>query len=138
MVAAWYLYEDGISIPDLVLSVALLTLVLALYVRHDTTTALTRNRLEREASIRRIVTGLSRSVSAASVVETVITDLRMATDADHVVVARVTLNGEVEVTLVAAQADAPPSRTILAPEDRPGPRIEPRPRTRRPSRMLPT
>ena len=116
LVAAWYLYEDGISIPDLVLSVALLTLVLALYVRHDTTTALTRNRLEREASIRRIVTGLSRSVSAASVVETVITDLRTATDADHVVVARVTPNGEVEVTLVAAQADAPPSRTILAPE----------------------
>jgi diguanylate cyclase (GGDEF)-like protein len=116
LVAAWYLYEDGISIPDLVLSVALLTLVLALYVRHDTTTALTRNRLEREASIRRIVTGLSRSVSAAAVVETVITDLRTATDADHVVVARVTPNGEVEVTLVAAQADAPPSRTILAPE----------------------
>ena len=116
LVAAWYLYEDGISIPDLVLSVALLVLVLALYVRHDATTALTRNRLEREASIRRIVTGLSRSVSTASVVETVITDLRTATDADHVVVARVTPNGEVEVTLVAAQADAPPSRTILAPE----------------------
>ena len=116
LVAAWYLYEDGIGIADLVLAVALVTLVLGLYVRHDTTTELTRNRLEREAGIRRIVTGLSRSVSAESVVETVITDLRMATDADHVVVARVTPNGDVEVTLVAAQADAPPSRTILAPE----------------------
>jgi len=116
LVAAWYLYEDGIGIADLVLAVALVTLVLGLYVRHDTTTELTRNRLEREAGIRRIVTGLSRSVSAESVVETVITDLRMATDADHVVVARVTPNEDVEVTLVAAQADAPPSRTILAPE----------------------
>ena len=116
LVAAWYLYEDGIGIADLVLAVALVTLVLGLYVRHDTTTELTRNRLEREAGIRRIVTGLSRSVSAESVVETVITDLRMATDADHVVVARVTPNADVEVTLVAAQADAPPSRTILAPE----------------------
>ena len=54
--------------------------------------------------------------------ETVITDLRTATDADHVVVARVTPAGrDVEVTLVAAQADAPPSRTILRPEiDAPG------------------
>jgi diguanylate cyclase (GGDEF)-like protein len=117
LVTAWYLYVDGIGIADLLLSVALLTLVLGLYVRHDTTAALTRNRLEREASIRRIVTGLSRSVSAQSVVDTVITDLRMATDADHVVVARVRPDDDnVEVTLVAAQADAPPSRTVLRPE----------------------
>ena len=116
LVTAWYLYEDGTGVADLVLAVALVTLVLGLYVRHDTTTELTRNRLEREASIRRIVTGLSRSVSADAVVDTVITDLRNATDADHVVVARVKLNDEVEVTLVAAQADAPPSRTVLRPE----------------------
>ena len=121
LVGAWYLYEDGISVADLLLSVALVTLVLGLYVRHETTAELTRNRLEREASIRRIVTGLSRSVSAESVVDTVITDLRSATDADHVVVARVDpTNENVEVTLVAAQADAPPSRTTLHPEiDRP-------------------
>lgn len=116
LVTSWYLYEDGIAVADLVLAVALATLVLGLYVRHETTTALTRNRLEREASFRRIVTDLSRSVSADAVVDTVITDLRTATDADHVVVARVKLNDEVEVTLVAAQADAPPSRTTLRPE----------------------
>lgn len=116
LVGAWYLYEDGISAADLLLSAALVTLVLALVVRHDATTALARNRLEREASVRRMVTGLSRSVSAEAVVETVISDLRRATDADHVVVARVREDDTVEVTLVAAQADAPPSRTILRPE----------------------
>jgi diguanylate cyclase (GGDEF)-like protein len=116
LAATWYLYEGGIGLADVVLAVALTTLVLALYVRHDTTTALTRNRLEREASIRRIVTGLSRSVSAESVVDTVIGDLRTATDADHVVVARVREDDSVEVTLVAARADAPPSRTTLRPE----------------------
>ena len=63
LVAAWLLYEDGIGLLDLVLTVGLVALVLALYVMYATTAALTRNRLEREASIRRIVTGLSRSLS---------------------------------------------------------------------------
>jgi diguanylate cyclase (GGDEF)-like protein len=116
LAATWYLYDGGIGAADLVLAVALTTLALTLYVRHDTTAALTRNRLEREASIRRIVTGLSRSVSTDAVVDTVITDLRRATDADHVVVARVREDDSVEVTLVAAQADAPRSRTTLRPE----------------------
>jgi diguanylate cyclase (GGDEF)-like protein len=92
-----------------------MALALALYVMYATSAALSRNRLEREASIRRLVLGLSRSASAESVVETVITDLRAATDADHVVVARVREDDSVEVTLVAAQADAPPSRTTLRP-----------------------
>jgi diguanylate cyclase (GGDEF)-like protein len=67
--------------------------------------------------MRRIVSGLSRSLSPDAVVDTVISDLRAATDADHVVVARVRQpDGHVEVTLVAARADAPPSRTTLRPE----------------------
>ena len=117
IIAAWLLFEDGFSAVDIILAIGLLTLVLALYVMYATTTALTRNRLEREASIRRIVSGLSRSLSPESVVDTVISDLRSATDADHVVVARVSQpDRNVEVTLVAAQADAPPSRTTLRPE----------------------
>jgi diguanylate cyclase (GGDEF)-like protein len=122
LVAAWLLYEDGIGTADLLLTVSLLALVLALYVLYATVEALTRNRLEREAAIRRIVIGLSRSLSPESVVDTVINDLRSATDADHVVVARVSHpDMNVEVTLVAAQADAPPSRTTLRPEiDAPG------------------
>jgi diguanylate cyclase (GGDEF)-like protein len=122
LVAAWLLYEDGIGLADLLLTVGLVALVLALYVLYTTIETLTRNRLEREAAIRRIVIGLSRSLSPESVVDTVINDLRSATDADHVVVARVSQpDMNVEVTLVAAQADAPPSRTTLRPEiDAPG------------------
>ena len=117
IIAAWLLIEDGFSSVDIILTIGLLTLALALYVMSATTAALTRNRLEREASIRRIVSGLSRSLSPESVVDTVISDLRSATDADHVVVARVSQpDRNVEVTLVAAQADAPPSRTTLRPE----------------------
>lgn len=117
VVGAWLLYEDGIGPADLVLAVSLVALTLSLYVTYATVEALTRNRIEREASIRRIVSGLSRSLSPESVVETVITDLRSATDADHVVVARVSQPDQhVEVTLVAAHADAPPSRTLLRPE----------------------
>jgi diguanylate cyclase (GGDEF)-like protein len=89
----------------------------ALYVVYVTTTTLARHRREREASIRRMAEGLSRSLSPDSVVDTVISDLRAATDADHVVVARITQPDEiVEVTLVAAHADAPRSRTYLRPE----------------------
>ena len=84
------------------------------------TSALARNRNERDASIRRLVQGLSRSLSPESVVDAVIADLRRATDADHVVVARVSQPDQVvEVTLAAAHADAPPSRTYLRPEAQP-------------------
>ena len=116
VIALWLLYEDGIAPTDLLLATALVALALALYVMYATSAALSRNRLEREASIRRIVTGLARSASPESVVDTVITDLRNATDADHVVVARVREDDSIEVALVAAQADAPPSRTRLRPE----------------------
>ena len=117
VVTAWLLIEDGMSLADLVLGLALIVLVATLYVMYVTTAALVRHRFEREASIRRIVSGLSRSLSPESVVDTVIADLRAATDADHVVVARVSRPEQsVEVTLVAARADAPPSRTTLRPE----------------------
>jgi diguanylate cyclase (GGDEF)-like protein len=113
----WLLVDQGISPLDLVLAVGLVALVLALYVMSVTSAALTRDRLEREAAVRRVASGLSRSLSPESVVDTVISDLRAATDADHVVVARVSQpDKHVEVTLVAARADAPPSRTTLRPE----------------------
>jgi diguanylate cyclase (GGDEF)-like protein len=113
----WLLLDDGISPFDIAFVVGLLALVLALYVVSVTGAALTRERIEREAAIRRVASGLSRSLSPESVVDTVISDLRAATDADHVVVARVSQPDQhVEVTLVAARADAPPSRTTLRPE----------------------
>ena len=121
--AAWLMVEGGIAATDVLLVVIVAVLAIATYELYVTTAALARHRLEREASIRRVVSGLSRSLSPESVVDTVITDLRAATDADHVVVARVIQpDKNVEVTLVAAHADAPPSRTILKPE-LDGPRV---------------
>jgi diguanylate cyclase (GGDEF)-like protein len=117
LLCVWLLVDEGIAPLDVILALGLLALALALYAMSVTTAVLTRNRLEREAAMRRIVSGLSRSLSPEAVVDTVITDLRSATDADHVVVARVRQpDGHVEVTLVAARADAPPSRTTLTPE----------------------
>jgi diguanylate cyclase (GGDEF)-like protein len=117
VVSIWQLWDGGIGGGDLLLALAFVVLLVALAVLYATTEALARSRLEREATIRRVVSGLSRSLSPESVVETVITDLRSATDADHVVVARVLQpDMHVEVTLVAAHADAPPSRTTLRPD----------------------
>ncbi len=117
VLCVWLLADGGIEPPEVLLALGLLSLALALYAMSVTSAALTRDRLEREAAMRRVVSGLSRSLSPESVVDTVISDLRAATDAEHVVVARVSpRDGHVEVTLVAARADAPPSRTILRPE----------------------
>ena len=117
VLCVWLLADDGIAPLDAILALGLVALALALYAMSVTSAALTRNRLEREAGMRRIVSGLSRSLSPEAVVDTVISDLRSATEADHVVVARVRQpDGHVEVTLVAARADAPPSRTTLRPE----------------------
>jgi diguanylate cyclase (GGDEF)-like protein len=117
LLAAWMLVDGGISPLDVILALGLVSLALALYAMSVTAAALTRLRLEREAAMRRIVSGLARSLSPESVVDAVMSDLRAATEADHVVVARVRQDSDdVEVTLVAARADAPASRTILKPE----------------------
>jgi diguanylate cyclase (GGDEF)-like protein len=117
VICVWLLADGDISLLDVLFALCLMTLALALWVLTSTSAQLSRDRLEREAAFRRIVSGLSRSVSPESVVDTVISDLRAATEADHVVVARVSHpDMNVEVTLVAARADAPPSRTVLRPE----------------------
>ncbi|CAN5666041.1 hypothetical protein BH23CHL8_BH23CHL8_10780 [soil metagenome] len=114
---AWMLLDDGIQPLDIGLAVVVVTLALTLTYQHVASTALARDRMEREARIRRLARGLSRSLSPESIVDAVISDLRAATDADHVVVARVSQPDQVvEVTLAAARADAPPSRTYLRPE----------------------
>jgi diguanylate cyclase (GGDEF)-like protein len=117
VICVWLLADGDISLLDVLFALCLMTLALALWVLTSTSAQLNRDRLEREAAFRRIVSGLSRSMSPESVVDTVISDLRAATEADHVVVARVSHpDMNVEVTLVAARADAPPSRTVLRPE----------------------
>jgi diguanylate cyclase (GGDEF)-like protein len=74
-------------------------------------------RLTRDASLTRILQGLSRSVSPESVVEAIVQELRSTSGADHVVVARVRRPDQVvEVTLVAASTTVPLSRTELRPD----------------------
>jgi diguanylate cyclase (GGDEF)-like protein len=117
LLGIWLLVDGGMGPAELLLALGLVSLALALSVMLRTGEQLARDRLEREAAFRRLVSGLSRSMSPESVVDTVISDLRAATDADHVVVARVSHPDQsVEVTLVAARADAPASRTTLRPE----------------------
>ena len=96
---------------------------------HDRLSAvLADRRRSREQGMARILQGLSRSMSPDAVVEAIVAELRSTSGADHVVVARVRRPDHVvEVTLVAARANVPPSRTWLRPEvpelssDRPTP-----------------
>jgi diguanylate cyclase (GGDEF)-like protein len=79
--------------------------------------AVTDRRLTREASVTRILQGLSRSVSPESVVDAIVQELHAAADADHVVVARVRQPDHVvEVTLVTASTAVPVSKTWLRPD----------------------
>ncbi|MDQ3554260.1 MAG: sensor domain-containing diguanylate cyclase [Chloroflexota bacterium] len=76
-----------------------------------------RRRMVRDASFTRILHGLSRSVSGDSVVQAIVEELRFSSGADHVVVARrAEADGTLEVTLVAASASVPASRTLLRPD----------------------
>jgi diguanylate cyclase (GGDEF)-like protein len=100
------------------LSAALVVLLgIALVLHHFVHAALSSRRLAREVSMTRIVQGLSRSLSPDEVVDAIIAELRAASGADHVVVARVRHPDQVvEVTLVASSGSAPPSTTYLRPE----------------------
>ncbi|CAN5696478.1 hypothetical protein BH24CHL8_BH24CHL8_10080 [soil metagenome] len=76
-----------------------------------------RRRMVRDQSFTRILHGLSRSVSADSVVQAIVEELRFSSGAHHVVVARqAEADGTLEVTLVAASASVPTSRTFLRPD----------------------
>jgi diguanylate cyclase (GGDEF)-like protein len=87
-----------------------------LYGRHHTTRA-TRRRQAHDRSVTRILQGLSGSLSPESVVDAIVEELRFSSGADHVVVARQSgTDGTLEVTLRAASAAVPPSRTLLRPD----------------------
>ena len=107
------------AVTPLNLLVGLLAVVLggALALHHRISLAIADRRRAREASMTRILQGLSRSLSPDSVVDAIVAELCAASGADHVVVARVRQTDHVvEVTLVAASQTVPPSRTWLRPE----------------------
>ena len=105
------------SLRELVAAGLVAALGLVLLAHRRTTKALADRRRSREASMTRILQGLSRSLSPDSVVEAIVQELRTATGADHVVVARVRQPDHVvEVTLASANPLVPASRTLLRPE----------------------
>ena len=107
------------AMTPLNLLVASLAVVIGggLFLHHRISLAIADRRRSREASMTRILQGLSRSLSPDSVVEAIVAELCAASGADHVVVARVRqADHVVEVTLVAASLSIPSSRTWLRPE----------------------
>ena len=107
------------AMTPLNLLVALLAVVIGggLFLHHRFSLAIADRRRSREASMTRILQGLSRSLSPDSVVDAIVAELCAASGADHVVVARVRqADHVVEVTLVAASLSIPSSRTWLRPE----------------------
>ena len=111
------LIDDGAQPAELLLATLVAVLGLALLIHHRVAAAITMRRTSREASMTRILQGLSRSLSPDSIVDAIVQELTSASGADHVVVARVRQPDQVvEVTLSAARASVPPSRTYLRPD----------------------
>jgi diguanylate cyclase (GGDEF)-like protein len=109
--------DDGVSVQDLLFAALVAVLATGLVLHHRLSVTLAQRRTSRETGMTRILQGLSRSMSPDAVVEAIVAELRQTSGADHVVVARVRRPDEVvEVTLVAARAQVPPSRTWLRPE----------------------
>jgi diguanylate cyclase (GGDEF)-like protein len=89
-------------------------LIAALLVYHRAERRLGERRRQSEQSFTRILQGLSRSVSVDAVVEAIVEELRTASGADHIVVARLRPHERVlEATLVSASASTAASTTRL-------------------------
>jgi diguanylate cyclase (GGDEF)-like protein len=117
MLSVGSLVDGTVSPWDAALATLVIALAGCLLVHGRLTAALAERRRLREAGMTRILQGLSRSMSPDAVVDAIVAELRQTAAADHVVVARVRRSdGVVEVTLVAARANVPPSRTSLRPE----------------------
>jgi len=116
LVALELLLDDGPRLPEVLVVLLTGVIGLALLVHHRVAAAIALRRASREASMTRILQGLSRSLSPDSVVDAIVQELTSASGADHVVVARVRQDQVVEVTLSAARASVPSSRTYLRPD----------------------
>ncbi|MEA2621199.1 MAG: two-component system, cell cycle response regulator [Chloroflexota bacterium] len=111
------LLQGPLSPIDLAEAAFVAALGLALIAHHQVTSDAASRRIARDASLTRILQGLSRSVSPESIVEAIVQELRTTAGADHVVIARVRRPDHVvEVTLVSARTAVPSSRTYLRPE----------------------
>ncbi len=119
MLAVASLLDGGPTLTEVLASGLVIVLGSGLLLHDRLQVSLARRRRSREAGMTRILQGLSRSMSPEAVVEAIVAELRSTAGADHVVVARVRRPDHVvEVTLVAARANVPPSRTWLRAEVR--------------------
>ena len=117
LVALELLLDDGPRLSEMLVALLAGAIGLGLLVHHRVAAAIALRRASREASMTRILQGLSRSLSPDSVVDAIVQELTSASGADHVVVARVRQPDQVvEVTLSAARANVPASRTYLRPD----------------------
>jgi diguanylate cyclase (GGDEF)-like protein len=111
------LLDGQVTAVDILGAALVIVLGCGLLLHDRLTVSLGERRRSRETGMTRILQGLSRSMSPEAVVEAIVAELRQTSGADHVVVARVRRPDQViEVTLVAARANVPPSRTWLRPE----------------------
>jgi diguanylate cyclase (GGDEF)-like protein len=113
---AFELLQSPLSPIDLWEAALAAALGLTLVAHHQVRVGSASRRIDRDASVTRILQGLSRSVSPESVVDAIVQELRSTSGADHVVVARVRPDQVVEVTLVSSSAAVPSSKTFLRPE----------------------
>ncbi len=116
-VSAIALLQEGATLLEAVQAIIVAGTVAAIVIGRRSGAVTGRTASAREQSFTRILQGLSRSVSPDSVVEAIIEELRTSSGADHVVVARrADTDGTLQVTVVAARASVPVSRTLLRPD----------------------
>ena len=109
--AAWQEPRDPLIAMQLA-SVLVLAATLFLVLRVSRRLDLSRQ--ARETGMTRMLQGMSRSGSPEAIVESIVDELRLTADADHIVVARLRpVHRVVETMLVSARSVVPPSRSIL-------------------------
>lgn len=111
------LVQGGATLLEAVQALAVTGTIVVILVGRRSRALAGRSDVAHEQSFTRILQGLSRSVSPDSVVEAIIEELHTSSGADHVVVARrADDGGTLQVTVMAASATVPVSRTLLRPD----------------------
>ena len=105
----------GLEILDAVVAVAVCGLIVAAVAGARATGMATERRHSESETFNRIVRALSRALTADAVVGAVVYELGMATEADHVAVARLGPAGILDVTFVSMLPGSATSRTSLQP-----------------------
>ena len=129
LLLARLLIDGGQSLDWVVAALALIVGVAAFRHRRAVAALEAGRRAEAE-SFARILSGLSRSVSADAIVDAIVEELANTAGADHIVVVRRRPEAKaLEATLISARPGVPPSTTLLSSSGLDDPFVRP---TRRP------